>query len=135
MVTPPLFAPDNRAKDAINYDGVMEAYGAWLVAQRSAGWQVIDIHPLLHQSVAAAKKAELTTEWASFATLPAMAGQVTAKLTELGFTKADLKGLSPRVLSLTRADLIQLATKPTTLPPMRPKAVISRFFLRPETCR
>jgi lysophospholipase L1-like esterase len=58
MVTPPLYAPDNRAKDAINYDGVMEAYGAWLVAQRSAGWQVIDIHHLLHQSVAAAKKAD-----------------------------------------------------------------------------
>ena len=36
----------------------MEAYGAWLVAQRSAGWQVIDIHPLLHQAVAAAKKAD-----------------------------------------------------------------------------
>jgi hypothetical protein len=58
MVTPPLYAPDNRSKDAINYDGVMETYGAWLVAQRSAGWQVIDIHHLLHQSVAAAKKAD-----------------------------------------------------------------------------
>jgi hypothetical protein len=58
VVTPPLYAPDNRAKDVINYDGVMEAYGAWLVAQRSAGWQVIDIHHLLHQSVAAAKKAD-----------------------------------------------------------------------------
>lgn len=32
---------------------------------------------------AAAKKAELATEWASFATLPAMVGQVTAKVTEL----------------------------------------------------
>ena len=60
IVTPPLYAPDNRAKDAINYDGVMEAYGAWLVAQRSAGWQVIDIHPLLHQAVDAAKKADPT---------------------------------------------------------------------------
>ena len=60
MVTPPLYAPDNRAKDAINYDGVMETYGAWLVAQRSAGWQVIDIHHLLHQAVAAAKKADPT---------------------------------------------------------------------------
>ena len=60
VVTPPLFAPDDRAKDVINYDGVMEAYGAWLVAQRSAGWQVIDIHPLLHQSVDAAKKADPT---------------------------------------------------------------------------
>ncbi len=60
VVTPPLYAPDDRAKDVINYDGVMEAYGAWLVAQRSAGWQVIDIHPLLHQAVDAAKKADPT---------------------------------------------------------------------------
>ena len=60
VVTPPLFAPDDRAKDVINYDGVMEAYGAWLVAQRTAGWQVIDIHPLLHQAVEAAKKADPT---------------------------------------------------------------------------
>jgi len=60
IATPPLYAPDNRAKDAINYDGVMEAYGAWLVAQRSAGWQVIDIHSFLHQSVDAAKKADST---------------------------------------------------------------------------
>lgn len=60
MVTPPLYAPDNRAKDVINYDGVMETYGAWLVAQRTAGWQVIDIHHLLHQAVAAAKKADPT---------------------------------------------------------------------------
>ena len=58
LVTPPLYAPDNRSKDVINYDGVMEAYGAWLVAQRSAGWQVIDIHPHLHQAVDAAKKAD-----------------------------------------------------------------------------
>jgi lysophospholipase L1-like esterase len=58
LVTPPLYAPDNRAMDAINYDGVMEAYGAWLVAQRSVGWQVIDIHHPLHEAVAAAKKAD-----------------------------------------------------------------------------
>ncbi len=32
---------------------------------------------------AAAKKAALTTEWTTFAALPAMVGQVTAKLTEL----------------------------------------------------
>lgn len=71
MVTPPLYAPDNRAKDAINYDGVMETYGAWLVAQRSAGWQVIDIHHLLHQAVAAAKKADPTFIYAKIIFTPA----------------------------------------------------------------
>ena len=58
LLTPPLYAPDNRLIDVINYDGVMEAYGAWLVEQRTAGWLVVDIHRKLHQSVSAAKQAE-----------------------------------------------------------------------------
>ncbi len=58
LLTPPLYAPDNRLIDVINYDGVMEAYGAWLVEQRTAGWLVVDIHPKLHQAVSAAKQAE-----------------------------------------------------------------------------
>jgi lysophospholipase L1-like esterase len=58
LLTPPLYAPDNRPKDEIDYDGVMEHYGAWLVAQRAAGWLVVDIHPKLHEAVAAAKKAD-----------------------------------------------------------------------------
>ncbi len=58
LLTPPLYAPDNRAKDEINYDGVMENYGAWLIEQRAAGWLVIDIHSKLHQAVAAAKKSD-----------------------------------------------------------------------------
>ena len=56
MVTPPLYSPDNRPRDEINYDGVMESYGAWLVEQRAAGWQVIDIHAKLHRAVSDAKK-------------------------------------------------------------------------------
>lgn len=55
FVTPPLYSPDNRERDAINYDGVMENYGAWLVEQRAVGWQVIDIHAKLHRAVANAK--------------------------------------------------------------------------------
>jgi lysophospholipase L1-like esterase len=58
LLTPPLYAPDNRAKDEINYDGVMESYGAWLVEQRAAGWMIIDIHAKLHQAVIAAKRAD-----------------------------------------------------------------------------
>lgn len=60
---------------------------------------------------AAAKKVELTTEWAAFATMPAMVGQVTAKLTELtamrrlpaGMTKATIdeaKGSLDKVSAL-----------------------------------
>ena len=88
MVTPPLYAPDNRAKDEINYDGVMETYGAWLVAQRSAGWQVIDIHHLLHQAVAAAKKADPTFIYAKDNLHPGEQGH-------LFMAKAVWQGLAP----------------------------------------
>lgn len=54
---------------------------------------------------AAAKKAELTTEWASFATLPAMAGQVTAKLTELGAMRRLPKGLDAAAIDTAKASL------------------------------
>jgi len=58
VMTPPLYSPDNRPKDAINYNGVMDAYAAWLVEQKAAGWQVIDIRPKLRDAVAAAKQAD-----------------------------------------------------------------------------
>lgn len=54
---------------------------------------------------AAAKKAELTTEWATFATLPAMAGQVTAKLTELGAARHLPKGLDKATVDGAKSSL------------------------------
>lgn len=57
LMTPPLYAPD-RAPDAVDYDSVLEAYGAWLVEQRKQGWLVVDIRPNLRQSVSEAKKAD-----------------------------------------------------------------------------
>ncbi|MBI5030474.1 MAG: hypothetical protein HZB51_08100 [Chloroflexi bacterium] len=41
---------------------------------------------------------------------------VSTPLPKLGFTANDLRGLSPRVKSLTRKDLIALAANPTTAP-------------------
>lgn len=38
------------------------------------------------------------------------------RITKLGFTATELKGLSPRAKRLSRSDLIQLATKPDTAP-------------------
>ena len=57
-ITPPLYKADNPAADADHYDAVLDAYAAWLVAQRSNGWRVIDIRPALKQAVAAAKHAD-----------------------------------------------------------------------------
>lgn len=56
-------------------------------------------------TAAAAKKAELTTEWASFATLPAMVGQVTAKLTEIGAMRRLPAGLDTAKVDGAKASL------------------------------
>lgn len=86
---------------------------------------------------AAAKKAELTTEWATFATLPAMVGQITAKLTELtgmrrlpaGMTKttlADAQGSLQKVNGIwteasgafAKGDLMAAVAKARDVEPM-----------------
>ena len=54
---------------------------------------------------AAAKKTELTTEWASYATLPAMVGQVTARLTELGAMRRLPKGLDAAAIDGAKVSL------------------------------
>ncbi|MBL8137104.1 MAG: hypothetical protein JNL48_10830 [Acidobacteria bacterium] len=54
---------------------------------------------------AAAKKADLTTEWATFAALPAMVGQVTAKLTELTGLRRLPAGMTKTTVDDARASL------------------------------
>lgn len=56
-------------------------------------------------AAAAAKKTELTTEWASFATLPAMVGQVTAKLAEVGAMRRLPAGLDKAKVEGAKASL------------------------------
>ena len=41
-VTPPIYDP--HGPDAVDYNGVLDKYSAWLVDQRKSGWQVIDLH-------------------------------------------------------------------------------------------
>ncbi len=55
FITPPLYRADKRADDASRYDAVLDAYADWLVSQRAAGWQVVDIRPALKQAVTQAK--------------------------------------------------------------------------------
>lgn len=43
-LTPPTFDPQQRHGEAPFYNDVLAAYGRWLLAQRTNGWQVIDIH-------------------------------------------------------------------------------------------
>lgn len=57
-ITPPLYKADTPAADGVHYDAVLDAYAAWLVAQRANGWVVVEMRPALKQAVAAAKQAD-----------------------------------------------------------------------------
>lgn len=59
---------------------------------------------------AAAKKAELTTEWAGFATLPAMVGQVTAKVAELAAMRRLPRGMTKAVVTEAQGSLDKVNT-------------------------
>lgn len=56
-------------------------------------------------TAAAGKKAELVSQWGTFAGLPAMVGQVTAKMTELGAMKRLPAGMDKVKLDSAKASL------------------------------
>lgn len=48
LLTPPVFDPAQGQDRAASYDAVLTRYSEWLLEQRTAGWQVIDLHgPML----------------------------------------------------------------------------------------
>jgi lysophospholipase L1-like esterase len=62
-ITPPTFDPGPKAQpDAFNYNQVLDAYSAWLLAQREKGWEVIDLHGPMNAELAQrrARKQEFT---------------------------------------------------------------------------
>jgi hypothetical protein len=61
-------------------------------------------------TAASSKKAELVTEWSSFAGLPAVVGQITAKVTELGLMKRLPKGMDKTTLDGAKASLDSVNT-------------------------
>ncbi len=61
-------------------------------------------------TAAASKKAALVTEWGSFAGLPAVVGQITAKVTELGAMKRLPKGMDMTTLDGAKASLDSVNT-------------------------
>jgi lysophospholipase L1-like esterase/pimeloyl-ACP methyl ester carboxylesterase len=52
FITPPLYRAGKSSDDPNRYDAVLDGYANWLVSQRAAGWQVVDIRPALKQAVA-----------------------------------------------------------------------------------
>ena len=50
LVTPPFY-DDQQSPKAFSYNEVLDRYSQWLVAQRAAGWMVIDLHTSMTRAV------------------------------------------------------------------------------------
>ena len=74
LLTPTLYAPD-KFPEVKEYEKVLQAYSAWLVAQRKAGWQVIDVHSRLMLEFNNAKRADPKFIYANDGVHPTEAGQ------------------------------------------------------------
>ena len=55
LITPPFY-DDVRAKKSFSYNAVLDRYAKWLLAQRDAGWLVVDLHGAMTEEVAARRK-------------------------------------------------------------------------------
>jgi lysophospholipase L1-like esterase len=70
QITPPVFdplpihkkvAPADKADvnhPFENYNDVLDAYSDWLMSQRNAGWQVVDLHSAMKQAIASRRTSE-----------------------------------------------------------------------------
>lgn len=57
LVTPPFY-DDVRAPRPFSYNQVLDRYSDWLLGQRKAGWQVVDLHGPMTREVERRRKAD-----------------------------------------------------------------------------
>jgi lysophospholipase L1-like esterase len=71
-VTPPIF-DESRGKGP-GYANTLDRYSEWMVSQRRAGWDVVDLHGAMKRHVAEARKRDPQFHLASDGVHPAEAG-------------------------------------------------------------
>ena len=64
LITPPLYNADKPSTDPLRYDAALDQFAAWLIGQRAAGWQVVDIRAPLRAAIAKAKQEQPTFKYA-----------------------------------------------------------------------
>jgi hypothetical protein len=57
LVTPPYY-DDKRAPKPYSYNAVLDRYSDWLLGQRKAGWQVVDLHGPMTREVERRRKTD-----------------------------------------------------------------------------
>lgn len=92
-VTQPVF--DEIHGRAPGYDGVLARYAAWLVAQRPAGWEVIDLHTMMRAAIDERRRSEPKFTFARDSVHPDEAGHwIIARTILSGLGAADLDGVA-----------------------------------------
>lgn len=57
VITPPFY-DDQKAPKAFSYNAVLDRYSDWLLQQRKAGWNVVDLHGPMTRAVQSRRKDE-----------------------------------------------------------------------------
>ncbi len=91
-LTPPIFDPTPPEPRAMSYDAVLARYSEWLLEQRKAGWNVIDLHGPMGSAAEAQRKRDPLFTFSKDHVHPNEAGQ-TVMATAL------LAGLNPDKLA------------------------------------
>jgi len=110
LITPPCH-DDRRAPRGFAYDDVLGRYSEWLVGQRKAGWQVIDLHSPMSAELARRRTAQAdftfqpdgvhphdAGQWFIATQLIAALGDDTAARAESPAALLTARGVSPRLL-------------------------------------
>lgn len=103
LLTPSLYAAD-KLPEVKEYEKVLQAYSAWMVAQRKAGWQVVDVHSRLMLECNNAKRADPKFIFANDDVHPTEKGHSL-------IARAVWGGLAPAMMWVKDAPLISDATK------------------------
>ena len=112
LITPPYY-DDQKARKPFVYNDVLGRYAEWLLAQREAGWLVVDLHGPMTVEVARRRKNDTTFTFQPDAVHPNaqghwfMAQQLIRWFGDERFADADssramleIEGITPEVLEL-----------------------------------
>lgn len=58
VITPPFYDDRKKPPGEFSYNGVLDKYTEWLVAQREHGWLIVDLHTAMTREVAERRKTD-----------------------------------------------------------------------------
>ncbi len=109
-LTPPVYDPSPQ-NAAVKYNEVLDKYSDWLVSQRAAGWQVLDLHSPMKAALEAGRAKDPAFKLAGDGVHPGSEGHRIMAAPVLAAWGLDGVVVKPEVLKLVRErqNLLKLA--------------------------